>query len=210
MPNAFGTFTPLLTRRIPDDIALRAYTPTDRGACLAIYADNEAENKPGRIPPGFRSQFAQTLDRPDYLKLVLCRGDRAAAVGAIARFPRSMSFAYVWLAFGLVHPTLHGQGLGTALMLARLASLPEPVEPTRVVLSNTISSEGFVKRFGFEYQGKEGTRPGGDVFDVRAAVLTVEAWRRCREIIADVGIALEQLPEVPVMDLDVQTVPQDG
>lgn len=62
---------------------LRLYESNDRDECLAIYRDNEV----GRFPDGFVGFFEDYLDRPDYLKVVLCAEDRPVAVGGIGWTP---------------------------------------------------------------------------------------------------------------------------
>jgi predicted N-acetyltransferase YhbS len=191
-------------RTLPDGASLREYRATDRDACVALYAANET----GRFPKGLRAQFEQTLDRIDYLKLVCCLHAEVVAIGAVGRFPRMLGPRHVWLVFGMVHPKIHGQGIGTALLLARVAALGEPFEPTKILLANVASSERFVSRFGFEYQGQMAMRPGGDVLDVRGATLDADTWSRCREVARELGFAHEEAPEIPLVDLRVKTVPQ--
>lgn len=145
-----GTFCATGAWVVPGGITLREYIPADRDACVALYSLNEV----GRFPPGFLPQFEQTLDRADYLKLVLCSGSQVVATGAIGRFPGMLGLLpQVWLVFGMMHPQFHRLGLGTVLMLARVAALPEPLESTKLLLSNVATSESFVSRFGFQYQG---------------------------------------------------------
>jgi len=193
MPRAF---VPVVPKPLPPDTSLRVYHSADRECCLAIYSENE----PGHFPPGFSDVFEQTLDRPDYLKLVLNVQGRLAAVGAIGLFPRMIGLQNVWLAFGMVRPDVHGQGLGTALLLARLAALPEPKLPMKVLLSNVARSESFLERFGFEYQGQMPGLAGGPMLDVRAALLDRGSWQRCREIVGGLGFAPQEIPATQVVD----------
>jgi hypothetical protein len=191
--NRPSRLVPPAAKRLPLGTNLRQYQSKDKDACVAIYSKNE----PGRFPRGFNKEFVQTLDSANYLKLVLCLEDRPVAIGGIGRFDGMFGSRNVWLLFGMVDPGLHGQGFGTALLLARLAALSEPSKPTNVLLSPVAGSLEFVARFGFAYQGE---MPGRlSRFSVHAAVLDSDAWRTCREAVRDLGFAPEQLPAVPVV-----------
>lgn len=162
---------------------------------MAIYSQNE----PGRFPQGFDKEFQQTLDGTDYLKLVLCLEDRPVAIGCVGEFKGMFGARNVWLIFGMVHPDFHGQGLGSALLLARLAALSEPANSTNVLLSPVARSREFFKRFGFEYQGNMPGRLGVPGFDVDGAQLDSNGWRACREAVRELGFAPEKIPTVPVV-----------
>ena len=49
----------------------------------------------------------------------------------------------------MVHPTLHRQGLGTALLLARLQALRLRPDVKQVVLDTSQHTHAFCARFGF-------------------------------------------------------------
>jgi hypothetical protein len=68
------------------------------------------------------------------------------ALGGIATYEDSNAAA---LSFGMVHPGYQRKRLGTVLVLARLAALPEPPGRWVVAISTTGGSHTFFKRFGF-------------------------------------------------------------
>jgi predicted N-acetyltransferase YhbS len=198
----FGTkarFSPPAASALPVGLKIRKFLPTDHDACMRIYRDN----KPGRFPDGVAPEFEFFLARQDYLKLVCCVGDRLTAVGGIGlirRFPSTRA----WLVFGIVDPSLHGNGIGTALLLARLAALPRPVKPLRLLLSNVHGSVGFFARFGFQLQGQMAVRPGGQRIDVCSAMLDVSAWEICHGAVSQHVEQLSTL-EVPQIDFTLRS-----
>jgi GNAT superfamily N-acetyltransferase len=184
---------PLPPSTLAPGIRLRVYAPEDFDACVRIYVENE----PGRLPRGYQRDFEQFLAHAGYLKLVLTLEDRPVAIGGIGLFP-GLFATLAWLVFGLVHPGHHRRGLGTTLLLARLASLPEPSKATKIFLSGLPASEGFFRRFGFEHQGQMPVPPRTEMMDVSAAMLDVEGWNRCRAFLRERDLGVETLAPVPV------------
>ena len=100
----------------------------------------------------------------------------------------------------MVKPTLHRRGIGTAMLLARLAALPPPVKPVRIMLSNVAAAEGSFARFGFAHQGQMPVHPGGSLMDVKAALLDATGWQKCRAVVHGLGIEPTDLPPVPTFN----------
>jgi hypothetical protein len=180
----------------PLGIQIRAYDPADKDACVEIYKENE----PGRFPDGVVGQFEQFLQHPGYLRLVGCIDERPVAIGGIG-VVRGMFANNVGLLFGMVRPALHRRGIGTAMLLARLAALPQPVKPVRVTLSSVETSGGFFERFGFAYQGQMALPSGSKRLDVKSAILDSAGWNTCRTLIRGMGIEATRLPPVPTFDV---------
>jgi hypothetical protein len=195
----FGTRTPFVPpseATLPLGAEIREISPEDREPCLKIYRDNE----PGRFPAGVGPDFEHFLSRSDYLKLVCCVADKPVAVGGIGIIPGPRS-SRAWLVFGMVTPELHGQGIGTALLLARLAALRTPSRPVRILLSNVAGSVGFFARFGFKLEGQMAIRPGGQLIDVCSAMLDSDTWEMCRRLAINMGVNPQSF-EVPQIDMD--------
>ncbi|WOB50325.1 GNAT family N-acetyltransferase [Xanthomonas hydrangeae] len=72
------------------------------------------------------------------------------------------------LCWGMVHPTLHRQGLGTDLLLARLEALRLTPNIQRVVLDTSQHTQAFYARFGFVAQHvvRDGYGAGLDRWDM--------------------------------------------
>ena len=148
-------------------MSLRAYTPEDRPACLALFD--------GNVPEFFlateRQDFLDSLDEYErgewnpavYLVLeeagglVACGGAfvKAAGVGG--------------LAWGMVARAHQREGLGTRLLRARLDWLRAQPGAREVWLDTTQHSAPFFRRFGFEVANEtpDGYGPGVDRLDLR-------------------------------------------
>jgi GNAT superfamily N-acetyltransferase len=127
---------------------IRKVGPDDFDACRTIYRLNE----PGRFPEGYLDHFCEWLTAGRSLVLVAERDRHVLGLGGIAIQPMN-GFATAKCIMGMVHPLLHGHGLGTALLLARLALLPEPRGHWPVEITTTGGSETFYQRFGFRHFG---------------------------------------------------------
>lgn len=190
-----GPLIPVRPKSFPTDARIRAYTVQDRAACLGLYDANEA----GRFPAGARVLYEQFLVDPKYLKLVCCIEDELVAVGGIGQ-TLSLFSNDVWLVFGLVKPTHHGRGIGTTMVLSRLATLQRPQTLVHVQLSTVPTSASFLARFGFTYQGQIAASPNVAPVDLQSALLDAEGWDTCRSMIQAVGIDLAILPTIPTID----------
>jgi hypothetical protein len=183
-------------KALPEGITLRQFASQDREACLAIYKENEIE----RFPPGYASEFEIFLDYAGYLKLVLCENDVAVAIGGIGLTPY-LNEHCAWLVFGLVATKWHGRGLGAALLLSRIASLPEPLSPMRLFMINVAKSKGYFERFGFSSVGYVRGARLSIKLPCNSALLDSETWRSSRERIASLGLILPEgaVPKVPLL-----------
>jgi hypothetical protein len=187
----------------PLGIQIRAYRPADKDACVEIYNENE----PGRFPDGVVGQFEQFLQYPGYLRLVGCIDEQPIAIGGIGLIPGWFA-DNVWLVFGMVRPALHRRGIGTAMLLARLAALPRPAKPVRVSLSSVEASDGFFERFGFVYQGQMAVPSSTKRLDVKSAILDSAGWETCRTLIHGMGIEATCLPPVPTLNVRKSVQPR--
>jgi GNAT superfamily N-acetyltransferase len=191
-----SALTPIPPKGLPPGTRIRLYQPADKDACVDIYNENE----PGRFPEGFGGQFEQFLEQRDYLKLVGCIGEEPVAIGGIGKISGLFSH-HVWLVFGMVKPAFHSQGIGTAMLLTRLAALTRPVKPVRVMLSSVEASTAFLARFGFTHQGQIAVRPNDPRLDVKSAVLDWGGWEACRTFIQRLGVDPDSLAPVPSADI---------
>ena len=191
-----STLLPVPPKKEPLAVEIRVYRPVDEDTCLAIYNENE----PGRFPEGAAGLFRQFLHDPGYLKLLALADGRPAAVGGIGLIP-GLFADQACLVFGMVKPILHGQGIGTAMLLARLAALPRPVKPIRVLLSNVEASAGFFARFGFVRHGQVALPTSGEFLEVKSALLDGGGWDTCHALIRRMRIDVASFPPVPILDL---------
>ena len=121
---------------------VRLVEPSDVDRCLEIQQACE-----GRFyPHGYRESFRDCLIGGKGLYLVVERHGVVAGCGGIepVEHPNQAVFH-----FDMVHPDFHGQGLGTALLLARVAMLDLRRQPGLVLMNVPVDSLGFYRRFGF-------------------------------------------------------------
>jgi ribosomal protein S18 acetylase RimI-like enzyme len=166
----------------------------DFAACEEIYRLNEIPH----FPENFFATFAKWLRGDDRLVLVL---EIDGQVRALAGISTVGDTEVVALSYGMVHPEYQRQGLGTALLLTRIAVLPEPVYRWILVLSATGGSHTFFERFSFRFAGRFPSE-SGMLFDCYRSHVYQEDWRRCRAAIANSAVALEAdgitVPSMPV------------
>jgi predicted N-acetyltransferase YhbS len=165
--------------------AIRPIKERDIGACEAIYRLNE----PARFPPGYFDLFFEKLRGDGSLVLIAEVDGQVRGVGGvrILRIPRIDA---AMLGFGMVHPAHQKRGLGTVLLIARLATLPKPQLRWRVHLLTTGGSETFYQRFGFAFM-QQWTDERGTPFGNYRTLLYSRDWDKCHALLNQWGVRLE-------------------
>ncbi len=128
--------------RLPADLCVREYQPTDLDACLEIYRSNLAEYLPDTI-----ELFETHLSEPFSYFLVVESASAILACGGLDMQADSNEAAFT---FGMVRRDSHRLGLGSLLTLTRLGLLDGEHDPAFVGLETTLAVEPFYRRFGFE------------------------------------------------------------
>jgi len=132
-------------RRMPSSF-VRLYEPADFEPCLELYRLNE----PGRFPEGVIPQFEKSLREDRVLRLVIEEAGTVVGCGSI-HLVRDPQVEYAYLSFGLIHPHCQGRGLGSVLLLARLAVLPFHI--SLAGLQAVPASRSFYESYGFRQRG---------------------------------------------------------
>lgn len=142
---------------------VRAYTPADRDACLAVFD--------GNVPAFFvtqeRAAFADFLDALPGPYLVVEDGDGAiVGCGGWAVVPETRTADLCW---GMVARGRHGTGLGRLLLDARMDGIRADAGADAVALNTSQHTRGFYERRGFvtERVVPDGFAPGLDRCDMR-------------------------------------------
>ncbi len=194
---ASGRFDPARAAgRIPA-VTIRQLRDDDVAACHSIYH----ANADGRFPDGYFAHFEADLRKDNYLWLVVEDGEEVVGVGGIClhEYPPHGSFGF--LAFGMVRPDRHRKGLGSALLLARLAALSAPDGYARVGMTSIPSTVEFYRSYGFKYVGRVPQEDGNE-FDTYYTVLTRPSWEACRALLISSGITFDPerlvIPETPL------------
>jgi ribosomal protein S18 acetylase RimI-like enzyme len=174
-----GRFDPSVgARRIPA-ATIRAFTHSDLDACRQLYLLNQ----PGRFSVRYLDLFVESLELPSHLYLIVEWQGQIAAVGGIYLTPEVPSGCT--LVFGLVDPSCHRKGIGTALLLARLSVLRKPAGVWWAFLSSAGGSWTFFERFGFQHYGRFPIPPDMEYFDCYRSYLEEADWSRCATVLEE-------------------------
>jgi GNAT superfamily N-acetyltransferase len=192
-----GQFDPYLVRKRLRPVQVRAYTAEDFEACVELYRLNE----PGRFPPGHLPEFERTLRDGKHLFLILEEEGKIVGCGGISINRYEMGVVVygiqAWLFFGLIHPQSHRRGLGSALLLARLAMLP-PAEWWPISLQAVPTSRSFYETLGFRFDPTM-KYEGGAECSAMCAYLNSADRKLCDTLLRDAGVTLPSIqPVVPV------------
>jgi ribosomal protein S18 acetylase RimI-like enzyme len=127
------------------NLTFREYTLTDREGCLDVFNSN--------IPEFFseseRDDFIDFLNRlPGQYGVVVDAAKRIVGCGGIARSRSNPHGAD--LTWGMVHRSLHRQGIGRVLTRERLAWADQMPTVSVVYLNTSHLTEGFYEKFGFQ------------------------------------------------------------
>ena len=168
------------------DCRVRPLRHPDKERCEEIYRLNEAAH----FPAGFFDKYRERLNSPKILFLVAEVGGGVCGVGGIRVERPSLPVAL--LTFGMVHPAMKGRGIGTALLLARLAAVPESLLPCTVAMTAVGGSNTFYERFGFRFLDlpPEANEHGLDHYHV---YFTRRDRARCERALAMVQVAREEV-----------------
>lgn len=149
---------------------VRAYTPEDREACLAVFDSN--------VPEFFveaeREEFAAFLDALPGPYLVI--EDEAGAVVACGGYAVTPETGTADLCWGMAARRLHGTGLGNRLLAERLRRVHADPRARAVALNTSQLTRGFYERLGFvtERVVPDGYAPGLDRCDMRLMLASFE------------------------------------
>lgn len=128
-------------------MTFRPFARADIEPCLELYELNE----PGRFPPGGLPEYLSHLAQRRAYTICLDGPDGLVACGGLAYHEGRRHSGL--LCYGLVHPAHHGTGIGTALLLARLALLDPNRHWYSICIAALEKSFGFYRRFGFSSAG---------------------------------------------------------
>jgi len=173
---AFARRTPLAARNLGEhvrDVSFKVMGDTDIPLCLSLYRANEARH----FPRGFLGYYEHGLRGRQFLNLIALRGGEPVGCGGLVYDAAGNA----WFCFGMVAPAHQRKGIGTALMLARLALLTPVDGWCAISIMAVPGSVSFYRRFGFIFLPAAGDASATSAFlDVPAA--EVEA---CRTFLAE-------------------------
>jgi len=165
-------------------MAFRRFEAGDLPSCVELYALNER----GRFPDGIMEQYRNSLAAQKSYYLVCEKDGRIVASGGVSYWIREDMAV---LCFGLVHPDFQGRGIGTALLLARLALLNPSRATYRVLIFGVERAIKFYRRCGFQ-DFTPWQDPNGGKHPSGYLVLTGREIRRCRALLQAHQISIPQ------------------
>jgi ribosomal protein S18 acetylase RimI-like enzyme len=142
-------------------LQIRAYTPADESACLAICASHV----PTYFAPRDLEEFRAFLRQPQGAYLV---GTRDGSVRVCGGYYVGAD-GVAGLTWGMVHAEDQRRGVGSQLLRYRLDRLREDGRTSSVRLHTTPAVSGFFQRFGFVQEAivEDAYGPGLDKVTMR-------------------------------------------
>ncbi|KAB7769047.1 GNAT family N-acetyltransferase [Xanthomonas maliensis] len=141
----------------------RPYTTTDFAACLDLFDGNVPTFFSREERPAFVTFLREAASGWNYH--VIERNAQVVAAGGYALSDDGRCASFCW---GMVAPALQRQGLGTALVQARLRAARRTPGVSQVLLDTSQRTCAFYARFGFVVQvvTANGYGPGLDRYDM--------------------------------------------
>ena len=172
-------------------VTIRRLRDEDVPACHAIYKANEV----GRFPDGYFERFEADLRNDGYLWLVVEDSDEVVAVGGVCLHEHPPRGSFGFITFGMVKPDRHGQGIGSALLLARLAAFSAPIDVFGVGMTATPATVEFYKRYGFRFAGRAPEEDGIEL-ETYYTLISRATWEATRVLLQSSGIDYDPDPLV--------------
>lgn len=153
---------------------VRPFEPRDHDVCLALLASNTPEF----FAPQEQADYVRFLRTHQETYFVLERDGEVVACGGVALFPddaagMQLDVNSAGLTWGMVRRDLHAQGIGTALLEARLGWLRTHAPQVREVrlATSQFTTEYYARRgFQVRHVTRDGFAPGVDAIEMRRVI----------------------------------------
>lgn len=153
--------------------SIRLIADEDTARCEEIYLANEVDY----FPEGFFDSFRHWLRAKDSLQFIAELDGNVVGVGGISLRDEFWGETAV-LEYGMVHPAYARRGVGTALLLVRIAALPKTKLPCKVLMSSAGETVSFYKRFGFVFVTKQWVN--NTLLPFYVANVSRHSWQKAR------------------------------
>ena len=185
-----GHFNSIPARRPLPAVTVRRYKPTDFDACEEIFILNE----PGRFPQNGLPAFTEFLQNPTHFIIVAEDAGKVLGCGGLSYSDGYLEGGTAFLVFGLVHPEHHRRGIGTVMLLVRLAQLRLRTNTCPVLIFSVPASFKYFVRFGFTYAGYWLTE-NAIKYPIGLLFMTSQSIRLCGLILTKAGISYPYEPD---------------
>jgi ribosomal protein S18 acetylase RimI-like enzyme len=183
-PAEKGRFAiPAARARLPP-CNIRPIDGADFDACAMIYRLNGA----AQLPPAYWAYFLDWLHTREAQVFVAEVNREVRGFGGLTMH-QQINLGLATLSYGTVHPTHHGHGFGTALLLGRLAMVPESEIPWEVFASTTSDAGRYYQQFGFSWVGRF-PRQDGTSLDLYSALFDRAGQKTCHAALREASIFL--------------------
>ncbi len=180
-------------------ISIRPYTEVDREACVGIYS---AVHEAGQIPKQYFSEFGDVLDSQDMLTLVAVADGEIAGCGSVNYYSDD---TFAQLSYGLIHPHMQRRGIGSALLISRIALLSSALDHACDIgiSATTHSRPFFTKVVGFGEQSHDTDEYGNTFYNLYLS-LSADLLKSSREYLREGDIEMSWDIEVPIILTEFQ------
>jgi GNAT superfamily N-acetyltransferase len=169
--------------------------------CLSLFQRNE----PHGVPSDDRECYRSGLQDGRFLTLIVEEGERLVGTFGIHYTPMRYE---AWLCYVLVNPDDHRRGVGTTMLLAALALLPENQSEFSLWIAALPTAAGFYYRLGFVRLG-EFEHSSGQLHQVASLRVTFEMISSCRAWLKAAGASLPTSYVIPRAEAALATAPDD-
>jgi len=172
---------------------VRPYTEADQNMCLQLYS---AVEKARQIPPDYVDEFTETLNDKDVLTLVGVMNEELVACGSINYY---QDIRAAFLSYGLVHPEKQKMGIGSIMLITRIALLASDKDhPCYVYMSATSHSRPFfTKVVGFGEESHD-LDEYGNIFHNLYLPLSDQLLKSSRRHLSKIQMQFDWDIEVPI------------
>ncbi|MGB0176151.1 MAG: GNAT family N-acetyltransferase [Owenweeksia sp.] len=129
-------------------ITVRTYRNEDMGSLLHIMD----LNTPKYFDPSERKGFERYLQKETEDYFVVEKDGKTVGCGGLNYEAGGTEAVFSW---GMIHPALHGKGLGTALCKHRMRHIRSQTGIERVIVRTSQHTQGFYSKLGFQLKKME-------------------------------------------------------
>lgn len=167
---------------------IRKCVPADWSLLETIFSEQERIT----MPEGYFDEFKETIRNPDHLYLVAEIESKVVGGGGLTILEKGIA---AHLHFGLVERSRQRQGIGTAILLARLSLLEPADEGCWIGLQATEWTAPFFQRIGFGFHPPD-VDHRGVVFHSGYLRLSSPQVEAIKQIVSRAGVTIEAGTEV--------------